>query len=50
MNFSEEVVRAQPTFLLSLLLSRHLDPHLRAKSGAGPWQVRSVTLHLFYMY
>lgn len=39
-NFSEEVVRSQPVFMLSVLL-RYLDPHLRRAADVGPWQVVS---------
>ena len=38
--FSEEVVRGQPTFVLSLLI-RHLDPILRKSAKLGDWQVIS---------
>eukprot|EP00184_Porphyridium_aerugineum_P007024 CAMPEP_0184695308 /NCGR_PEP_ID=MMETSP0313-20130426/2986_1 /TAXON_ID=2792 /ORGANISM="Porphyridium aerugineum, Strain SAG 1380-2" /LENGTH=1117 /DNA_ID=CAMNT_0027153743 /DNA_START=54 /DNA_END=3407 /DNA_ORIENTATION=- len=40
-NFSEEVVRAQPSFLVSVLM-RYLVPHIRGVAGVGPWQVVSV--------
>ncbi len=40
-NFSEEVVRSQPSFLLSLLLQR-LEPHLRRVAGLGPWSLSSL--------
>lgn len=40
-NFAEEVVRSQPSFLLSLLLQR-LEPHLRRVAGLGPWSVASL--------
>ncbi|PSC73883.1 ABC transporter A family member 2 isoform B [Micractinium conductrix] len=39
-NFGEEVVRAQPVFMLSVLL-RFLDPALRSAAGVGSWQVVS---------
>ncbi|MBI5388215.1 MAG: hypothetical protein HZA90_26420 [Verrucomicrobia bacterium] len=38
--FSEEVVRGQPVFLLSMLL-RQLDPILRKQAKLGDWQVIS---------
>jgi alpha-glucan,water dikinase len=38
--FSEEIVRGQPTFVLSLLL-RHLDPVLRKSAKLGDWQIIS---------
>ena len=38
--FSEEVVRGQPAFVLSLLI-RHLDPILRKSAHLGDWQVIS---------
>ncbi len=38
--FSEEVVRGQPAFVLSLLI-RHLDPLLRKSAKLGDWQVIS---------
>ena len=38
--FSEEVVRGQPAFVLSLLI-RHLDPILRKSAKLGDWQVIS---------
>jgi alpha-glucan,water dikinase len=38
--FSEEVIRGDPAFALSLLL-RHLDPILRKAAGLGGWQVIS---------
>ncbi|KAF8071284.1 R1 [Scenedesmus sp. PABB004] len=39
-NFGEEVVRGQPAFVLSGLLS-DLERHLRQAAGAGAWQVVS---------
>jgi alpha-glucan,water dikinase len=38
--FSEEVVRGQPFFVLSMLL-RHLDPVLRKSASLGSWQIIS---------
>jgi alpha-glucan, water dikinase len=38
--FSEEVVRGQPAFVLSLLI-RHLDPILRKSAKLGDWQIIS---------
>ncbi len=38
--FSEEVVRGQPAFVLSLLI-RHLDPILRKRAKLGDWQIIS---------
>ncbi len=38
--FSEEVVRGQPAFVLSMLL-RHIDPVLRKTANLGNWQVIS---------
>ncbi len=38
--FSEEVVRGQPAFVLSMLL-RRLDPVLRKSANLGDWQVIS---------
>ena len=38
--FSEEVVRGQPAFVLSLLV-RHLDPILRKSAKLGDWQIIS---------
>lgn len=40
LNFSEEVVRSQPAFILSPLLQQ-LGPALRAAAGVGAWQVVS---------
>mmetsp|Transcript_10005 Transcript_10005/g.17421 ORF Transcript_10005/g.17421 Transcript_10005/m.17421 type:complete len:1079 (-) Transcript_10005:964-4200(-) len=39
-NFTEEVVRAQPSFLLSLLLYR-LVPMLRTAANVSPWTIVS---------
>lgn len=39
-NFSEEVVRSHPAFVLSPLLQR-LGPHLRGLAGLGAWQIVS---------
>lgn len=41
LSFSEEVVRGQPAFLLSLLLHR-LTPMLRRTAGLGPWNLVSL--------
>lgn len=38
LNFGEEVIRAQPAFVLSPLL-RALGPKLREAAGVGPWQI-----------
>jgi alpha-glucan,water dikinase len=38
--FSEEVVRGQPVFLLSMLI-HHFDPMLRQQARLGDWQVIS---------
>lgn len=38
LNFSEEVVRGLPAFVMGPLL-KFLNPHLRAAAGVGPWQV-----------
>ena len=39
-NFSEEVVRSQPVFILSVLL-RYLGPPLRDSAGVSKWQIVS---------
>ena len=41
-NFGEEVVRGQPVFALSLLLST-LEPMLRSTAGVASWSVSSAT-------
>ena len=40
-NFGEEVVRGQPVFALSLLLST-LEPMLRSTAGVASWAVSSL--------
>jgi len=43
LNFSEEVVRGLPAFIIAPIL-RYMSPHLRAAAGVGPWQVVSTSL------
>lgn len=40
LNFSEEVIRSQSTFTLSMLLGK-LEPQVRASAGAASWQIVS---------